>query len=270
MSFILSKVLWPLTTPSNLLTLALVLGGLLVLVDQGRGRWRRLGRWLLGTGLAAIVLAMIFPVDRWLTLPLEQRFAAPDPLPAMVDGIIVLGGGVVESEVPVLGGAQLTGAADRLSALVILARRYPDARIVYAGGNATLAGGAREADAAATLLTEMGFDTPRLEYERESRNTHENALFTMSMMNPKPGETWLLVTSARHMPRSVGVFRRAGWDPVPLPVDFTTDGEWRLVEPAESLSGRLGGIDAATREWVGLIAYWLMGYSDRLLPAPRR
>jgi uncharacterized SAM-binding protein YcdF (DUF218 family) len=265
MSFILSKVLWPLTTPSNLLALLLVLGGLLAL-----GRWRRLGRRLLGLCLAAIVLLMIFPLDLWLTLPLEKRFPAPDPLPARVHGIVVLGGGVTHSEVPVLGGTQLNGAADRLSALVMLARRYPEARIVYTGGNATLAGGAREADAAALLLTGMGFATPRLEYERESRNTHENALFTMSMVKPAPGETWLLVTSARHMPRSVGVFRRQGWSPVPLPVDFSTEGEWRLIEPAESLAGRLGGIDGAVREWIGLIAYRLLGYTDQLFPGPER
>jgi uncharacterized SAM-binding protein YcdF (DUF218 family) len=266
MSFILSKVIWPLATPSNLLALALVLGGLLILTSS----WRRAGRRLLAAAVVAVLAAMLLPVDDWLAWPLEHRFAAPEPMPARVDGIVVLGGGVTESKVPALGGAQLNGAADRLSALIILARRYPTARVVYTGGNATLAGGPREADVTAALLAEMGFATPGMQFERESRNTHENAVLTHALAQPQAGETWLLVTSALHMPRAMGVFRAQGWDPVPMPVDFRGDGRLRFLRPADSLGGRLAGIDQVTREWVGLLAYRGLGYSDTLFPAPKR
>jgi uncharacterized SAM-binding protein YcdF (DUF218 family) len=261
--FILSKVIGPLTTPSNVVAIALLLGGLLALTG-----WRRLGRRLLGLGVVAVLLVMVLPISDWLALPLESRFAAPEPLPARVDGIVVLGGGVTESLMPVLGGAQLNEAADRLSALVILARRYPAARIVYSGGNATLAGGAREADAVAALLAEMGIDTARIVFERDARTTYENAVLTKTVMSPRPGETWLLVTSAMHMPRAVGAFRRQGWAPVPLPVDFVAVGEPRFVGLAGSLGGALAGVDHATHEWVGLAAYRLLGYSDSLFPGP--
>lgn len=266
MSFVLSKVIWPLATPSNLLALALLLGGLLALTAS----WRRAGRRLLAAAMVALVAVALLPVDDWLAWPLETRFAAPAPLPARVDGIVVLGGGVTDSKVPVLGGAQLNGAADRLSALVILARRYPAARVVYAGGNATLAGGPREADVTAALLAEMGFASPRLQFERDSRNTHENAVLSRALVQPRAGETWLLVTSALHMPRAMGVFRAQGWDPVPLPVDFRGDGRLRFLRPAESLGGRLAGIDDVTHEWVGLLAYRMLGYSDALFPGPKR
>src|SRR5690606_30327419 len=126
MSFILSKVIWPLATPSNLLALALLLGGLLALTSS----WRRAGRRLLAAAMVALVAVALLPVHDWLAWPLEHRFEAPAPLPARVDGIVVLGGGVKDSKMPVLGGAQLNGAADRLSALVILARRYPAAQVV--------------------------------------------------------------------------------------------------------------------------------------------
>ena len=263
MGFILSKVIGPLATPSNLIALALLLGGLLALTP-----WRRLGHRLLGLGVVAVLVVMVLPIGEWLTLPLEGRFAAPATLPERVDGIVVLGGGVTESLVPVLGGAQLNGAADRFAALVILARRYPAARIAYSGGNATLAGGAREADAVAALLAEMGIDTARIVFEREARTTYENAVFTRTLMTPQPGETWLLVTSAMHMPRAVGTFRRQGWAPIPLPVDFIADGKLRIVGLAGSLGAALGGIDQAAHEWVGLAAYRLFGYSDSLFPGP--
>lgn len=265
LSFVLAKVIWPLATPSNLLALGVVLGGLLTLTS-----WRRAGRRLLGAAIMAVILVMLLPVGAWLAWPLEHRFAAPEPLPARVDGIVVLGGGVTETKVPALGGAQLREAADRLSALVILARRYPAARIIYAGGNATLGGGPREADAAAALLAEMGLLTLQMQFERESRNTHENAVLTYALAQPRAGETWLLVTSALHMPRAMGVFRAQGWDPLPVPVDFRGDGRLRLLQPAESLGGRLAEIDRAAREWAGLLAYRILGSSDALFPAPKR
>ena len=68
------------------------------------------------------------------------------------------------------------------------------------------------------LWTGMGVPPERMLFETAARNTHENAVLAHALAKPRPGETWLLVTSASHMPRSVGVFRRAGWDVVPWPV----------------------------------------------------
>lgn len=261
MSFVLSKIVWPLLTPSNLVMLAIVLGGLLTL-----GRWRRLGRALVGLGVAAVLLVALLPVGQWLAVPLEHRFPPAAELPDRVDGIIVLGGGVNRSRVSVPGGAQLNEAADRLAAMVILARRYPQARIVYSGGNATIGGGPREADAVAGLLAEMGLASPRIRYEREARTTRENAALTAAMMRPRPGETWLLVTSAMHMPRAMGVFRREGWHPLPVPVDFVTDGEISLLDTPGWPVARLVAVDAAAREWVGLMYYRLLGFTDAVFP----
>lgn len=263
MGFVLSKVIWPVVTPSNLLAIVLVLGAALALT-----RWRRLGRRLLLAVAAAVFPVMICPVDEWLMAPLEHRFAAPADLPERVDGIIVLGGAMGVSKMPTFGNAQLSQAADRFTALIILARRYPDARVVFTSGNASLAGGPREADIAAALLSEMAIALPNLVFERNSRTTYENALLSKALANPRPGETWLLVTSALHMPRSVGVFRHQGWDTVPFPVDFETDGSFSLIRPARSLSSRLGAIDRAAREWGGLVAYRLFGYSASLFPGP--
>lgn len=263
MTFVLSKAVAPFVVPSNVLALLVVLGAILSFT-----RWRRAGRRLAAAGGTVVILLVVLPVDSWLIMPLEGRFP-PQDLPARVDGVVVLGGGVYEPPIPTLGGAQLNSRADRLAALIILARRYPQAEIVYTGGNATLRGDrAREADLVRGLLAELGFEPGRVRFERDARNTYENAVYTKRLADPQPGETWLLVTSAMHMPRAVGAFRAAGWSAVPFPVDFTTRQEFELLYLGTTLSGRLSGIDAAAHEWIGLFAYRLLGYTDSLFPGP--
>jgi len=140
---------------------------------------------------------------------------------------------------------------------------------VFSGGSGSLAAPAdRDADAAGPLLLALGVDAARLTLEADSRNTSENAVAALAAAKPAPGETWLLVTSAFHMPRAVGCFRRAGWSVTAYPVDFRADpGEWPSLfrTPAR----RFAELHLAVREAVGLVAYRLLGRTDALWPGPR-
>ena len=110
-------------------------------------------------------------------------------------------------------------------AAAALARRFPNARVVFSGGSANLiSNDAREADFAGAIFESLGVDKSRLIMERESRNTQENAEFSKALVKPKEGERWVLVTSAFHMPRSVGLFRKAGFAVEPYPVDWRVGG----------------------------------------------
>jgi uncharacterized SAM-binding protein YcdF (DUF218 family) len=261
--FLASKLLWFLLRPN---TLALVLG-LAGLALVWRGRWRT-GRWplLLGLGYYALVLAT--PASQWAAIPLEDRFARPAPAPARVDGVVVLGGAVDQVLTEAHGIPALNGAAERMTEMMVLARRYPEARLVFTGGQGTfLQGSLTEADVARELWTAMGLPPGRVLYEDRSRNTHENAVLTRELAAPRPGETWLLVTSAQHMPRAMGVFRRAGWDPVAWPVNYTTGGTPRAWYDAP-FPTRLNQFEGALREWVGLLAYRLLGRTGALFPGP--
>ena len=124
------------------------------------------------------------------------------------------------------------------------------------------------AQAGARFFTALGIDPGRIIEEGASRNTEENAQLTKELLNPQPGETWLLVTSAFHMPRSVGLFRKAGFEVVPWPTDYFTTGQdsfgIRLDQPAENFSVAT----RAMREWVGLLAYWATGKIDEVWPRP--
>ncbi len=105
--------------------------------------------------------------------------------------------------------------------------------------------------------------------EPRSLSTAQNAAFTRDLLMPQPGQRWLLVTSASHMPRAVGSFRRAGFPVIPYPVGYTTSGlpddYWTIRFDA---STSLVRADVALHEWLGLIAYWLTGRTDALLPGP--
>jgi uncharacterized SAM-binding protein YcdF (DUF218 family) len=266
MTFVLSKVFWAVFNPGNVILFCVAVGALGLLAPWRR--LRRAGGVLLGTGLAVALALAVLPAGRWLVDPLEARFPTPVDLSEPVDGIVVLGGSISLGLSSARGRAELTGAADRLTAFVALARRYPKARLVFTGGSGSLRDQVRrEADFVEPLLIELGIAPERLLVERDSRNTRENAVNALRLAKPASGETWLLITSAAHMPRAVGCFRTAGWPVVPYPVDYRTDGgPGRLLHIDFA-----GGLDLATygvHEWVGLVSYRLFGWTDRLFPRP--
>lgn len=264
LAYVLSKLLWLPLRPGTLALLVALLG--LAAVWRGR-RW---GRWPILAGLGFYALLTLLPLHAWVQVPLEERFPRPATPPARVDGIVVLGGAVDQILSEARGVPALNGAAERMIEPVILLRRHPEARLVFTGGQGALVrGGLSEADVARDLWTAMGVPPERMVFEGVSRNTHENAVLTRDLVRPAPGETWLLVTSASHMPRSVGVFRGAGWREglVPWPVNYRT-GRSVAAMLETSFPERLREFEWGTREWVGLVAYWLMGRTDALFPAP--
>lgn len=257
---LLSKVLGFVASPSNALVLAALAG-------VGLMRTRpRAGLRLTTTALLLMVAFGILPLGRLLLLPLEQRFppaaTAPDP-----QGIVVLGG-VIEPEAAGRPDSGVNESAERLTAVAGLARRYPGARILFSGGDdSVLVPGPNEAQLAGALLQSFGIPASRLILEDRSRTTAENAAFSLQLAQPQPGERWLLVTSAWHMPRAVGAFRKAGFAVEAYPVDYRTPatGAWA---PFGTLSIGLRRTDTAAHEWLGLLGYWLTGRSSALFPAP--
>lgn len=259
--FAASKIFWLFARPNTFMLFLACLGTLLLAFGR---RW---GRWPALLGLGWFVAVLLTPLPAWLTLPLEDRFPRPEA-PARVDGVIVLGGAVEQQLTLARGIPALNGAAERMTETLALARRFPEARIVFTGGSAGLAPGEMsEADVARRLFSALGLEGPRVTFEAESRNTWENATLSHALVRPQPGETWLLVTSASHMPRSVGCFRRAGWSITPWPVNYSTQpGGKGWFDPPFSF--RLGQAEWAVREYVGLLAYWLLGRTSALFPGP--
>lgn len=259
---LLSKALWFVARPGTFALLLACIGLLLI------WRNRRWGRWPLLAGLGFYVVVIATPLAPWVVMPLEDRFGRPAETPARVDGVIVLGGAVDQNLTEARSIPALNGAAERMTELVALARRYPEARLVFTGGQGSLVhGGLTEADVARRLFTSLGVPEGRVIYEDEARNTWENAVFTRRLIEPGPGETWLLVTSASHMPRSVGAFRRAGWQVVPWPVNYRTGHTLAALYDAP-FPERLQMLESGLREWLGMAVYRALGRSDAVFPSP--
>lgn len=259
---LLSKTLWFVARPGTFALLLACIGLLLI------WRNRRWGRWPLLAGLGFYVVVIATPLAPWVVMPLEDRFGRPAETPARVDGVIVLGGAVDQNLTEARSIPALNGAAERMTELVALARRYPEARLVFTGGQGSLVhGGLTEADVARRLFTSLGVPEGRVIYEDEARNTWENAVFTRRLIEPGPGETWLLVTSASHMPRSVGAFRRAGWQVVPWPVNYRTGHTLAALYDAP-FPERLQMLESGLREWLGMAVYRALGRSDAVFPSP--
>lgn len=260
--FVLSQLADVVLSPSNLTGLVGLAGLLALLVG-----FRRLGATGLG---AAVVLVLIFgwsPLGPAALAALENRFP-PAEVRGPITGVILLGGAVETHIGHERRAVTLTDAAERVTAVAELARRYPEARLLLSGGASDLLSSepATESSLARDLLVSMGLPAERIELEERSRNTCENAAESKRVAQPASSERWLLVTSASHMPRAVACFRAVDFAVVPNPVDYRTRGAdlWR---PAASIAAGLTASDLAAHEWIGLIMYRATKTRE-LFPAP--
>lgn len=267
MFYYLSKILWFFTVPSNLIP-SITLFGLLLLIW---GKRKKAGIFLSLSSLFLFFLCGLGPVANWVMLPLEQRFPTFDEKQIIpITGIIILGGAAMPEESFTRKQLVLNEAGERIMALGYLSRKYPEAKIIFSGGGGTLLRQhISEAEAIREYADMIGVPKNRLILETQSRSTAENAKFTKEIASPKDGETWLLVTSAWHMPRSIGVFQKAGFNVIAYPVDFRTRGTQDIFRTFAFSSEGLRRLDTGSKEWMGLIAYRLAGHTKELFPSPK-
>lgn len=266
MFFVVSKIAGiVLFHPLNFLLFVGLLGLLLCLT-----RFAQIGRFIAVLASVLLLVVAFSPLSALILRPLEDRFPQPPSDMPAPTGIVVLGGALDEDLGLARGQPTLTEAAARLTSGVALALRYPQARLVFTGGSANLdaSAAADEAAGVRALWLSLGVPAQRMTFENRSRNTYENATMTRALVKPRAGEGWLLVTSAAHMPRSMGIFRHVGWEMIAYPVDYRTFGNARDTRPTTLALDSLRRLDVGLHEWVGLLAYRLTGKTGALFPAP--
>ncbi len=263
MFFVAAKVFWLLTQPLSI-TLLLLLVGLALLWTA---RLRLAATALL---LAAIVLGTtgFTTLGYVLIQPLEDRFARPAEMPETAGAIIMLGGATLARPSSARQTVEMNDAGDRLSATLWLAGRYPEAKIILSGGSGLLSGETEsEAVTAARFFTSFGIASDRLVLEGDSRNTDENVALSRDFLDDAAGPVFL-VTSAFHMPRSVGLFAAQDLDVVPWPTDFRSPGPvgfwFDIANPVQNISVST----VAIKEWIGLAIYHWTGRIGALVPGP--
>lgn len=261
--------LWSLISPSQLLLFALALGAVLLFIGRDR-----IARALLLMGGLGLIVFGLLPTSLWLANRLETRFPARPTLPAEVTGIIVMAGAEKGASSQAYGQPQVGSAGGRYLTLLALAHRFPDARIVFTGDARREPGlGPLETQAAVAerIFADVGIDPARITWEDGSSDTCESGANTFALLQPKPGETWVLVSSALHMPRVVACFRSGGWTRqfVPYPADYRTT--WGDFDTGSiQIAWNLDLFDEAAHEWLGLAFYRLTGRTQEWLPAPHR
>jgi uncharacterized SAM-binding protein YcdF (DUF218 family) len=261
--FIISKIFLTLSDPGVVVLLLLVIGTFLL--------WLRpiAGKWLLAVTVVSCVIISTLPVGGLMIAALEDRFPVVTSVSGPVEGIIVLGGSVDQYLSQSRKQIVLNNGAERLTSFVALARQFPKAKLVFTGGSGRLDQTYKEADTARDFFTSIGLPESRGIYEDQSRNTFENGVFTHRLLKPKKSERWILITSARHMPRSMGVFRQLGWNLIPYPVDYFTKGVGKLGLQFNLKNG-LGSLHSGMREWMGLAVYRILDRTDEFFPGPQQ
>lgn len=261
MFFVVSKVFWLLVQPLSIVLVLLALGVAFLAI-------RRRVLASVSLVLATLVLAAtgFTTLGYMLIQPLEDRIARPAEMPERAGAIVMLGGATLARPSSARMTAELNDAGDRLTATLWLAQRYPEAKIVLSGGSGLLAGETEsEATTAARFFGAFGIDAERLVLEGESRNTDENVALSRDLLSGADGPIFL-VTSAFHMPRSLGLFAAQGIDVVPWPTDYRSPGPmgfWvDIANPVQNISVST----VAIKEWIGLAVYHWTGRTDALLP----
>ena len=238
MIYYVSKVFWLIAAPTSALVLVSAIASLWAVLGNSK-----CAAWLAAIAACALVIGAFTPIAVGLAMPLQYRFGfSPPDSKVPPDGIIVLAGSDIRG----------IAAAEKLS------RDYPEARIIFSGYSA----------AAVNRFARLGGDPARVYVEGRPRTTFEDALYSAALLKPKPSERWQLVTLALHMPRAVGCFRAVGFQVEPYPVRVRTGGQPDLFTPYPVGSEAFFYLDFAAKEWIGLIAYRLMGRSDALFPRP--
>lgn len=259
--FFVSKLVWLLASPDSLLLILI----LATLIFSYTGK-QKIVKALLAMISAFLILIAFFPVGEWLLYPLESRFQTNPSLPDKVDGIIVLSGAENAELSHLWGQVELGAAAERDLMFLTLARQYPKAKLVFTGGTGSLLKQEyKAADIAEKLFNNLGFNTSRIIFERESRNTYENVIYSKKIIKPEKNKNWILITTGWHMPRSVGIFCKADWPVIPYPVDHQTK-KGNLFRIDFNLANNLYTLKTVIKEWLGLFAYYLSGKTTGFLP----
>jgi len=262
MFFGLSKIFWTLVQPLNALCL-LGLLGLLV-----RLKWDLHGQRLMNFALISILALGLLPAGPLLVTWLERQYPTPAELPQKIDGIILLGGAFESHLTMKTGHIVANDQVDRVFCFVDIAKKHPEAKLVYSGGAGDIMSpDAMEGDDARAFFKLVGLGERKIFYEEKSRNTYENVLYTMEMTDPKAKENWIVATSAYHMPRSMGIFKAFEWNVIPYQCDPRTNGTYNVFSRLPNITGNFVLLNIALKEIIGSVVYYMTGKSAYLLPS---
>ena len=257
----LSKFLPPLIYPVGLACLLILLA-----LFIRRLKWQK-------ALLVLAFLVLFLGGNRWISKGLAQSLEwryLPSPTPLKADAIVILAGDLRAADYP-SQMPQLGESGDRVIYAAHLYHQGAAPLVIYSGGSidwlAATSGTQRDIT---SLLKLMGVPATDQLFEFESRNTYESALACRELFREMGIQRVILITSASHMPRSVGVFERQGIEVIPAPTDYSvTQANWVQFRDAGlgthliylfPSADNLNTTTSVLKEYIGLFVYKLRGW----------
>ena len=259
MTFLLSKILWILFAPFNLILLLIILASIFSFF-----KFILCSRIFYLTALLFFLTTGIIPSGAFLMYQLERDFYNQVSLPKTIDGILILSGATNPYLTKVHNQVSINSNGERLIESIILIKEYPKAKVIFSGGSGFILDYEfTHSEAAKIFYQNLGIDLNRINFEDQSRNTYENILFSKNIANPKVDENWVLVTSAFHLKRSINISEKISWNLIPYPTDFNQPIKfnWKFDY---NLLNNLVFFRNASHEWLGIIVYYFLGRTSKI------
>jgi uncharacterized SAM-binding protein YcdF (DUF218 family) len=258
--FFAKKLISAFLLPSTV-SIALLTAGLLVLWLTGRAR---LGKVLASCGLGLLLLSSFVPLADAFLRPLESSYAPLYPRAALdralqqagkpIKWIVVLGGGHVPDPAVPANDQLGDSALSRLVEAIRLQRQIPGTTIVLSGG---VGGKVKHADVLAEVAATLGLAPESYVLDRTAWDTEQEAASVVRRIGSDP---FVLVTSAVHMPRAMGLFRKAGARPIAAPTQhFTLDVPGVYLGDVFPAPGAQSQVNAGVHEYLGMLWSRLRG-----------
>ena len=259
MIFLLSKILWILFSPFNLILLLIILASIFRFF-----KCVFFSRIFYLTAILFFLTTGVIPLGAFLMHQLEKNYYNQASLPETIDGILILSGATKPFLTKVHNQVSINSNGERLIESVVLIKKYPKAKVIFSGGSGKILDYKfTHSDAAKIFYQNLEIDLNRINFENQSRNTYENILFSKNIAKPMIDENWILVTSAFHLRRSINISEKIKWKLIPYATDFNQPKEfnWKFEY---NLLDNLVRFRKASHEWLGIIIYYLMGRTSKV------
>ncbi|MDC3021755.1 YdcF family protein [Pelagibacteraceae bacterium] len=259
MSFYLSKIIWLILNPFNLFIFITLFSISLYFFNL-----RRLSLIIFLINFVFIAFISFLPIGSYLIYNIEKEYHSYIQPPEQVDGILILGGATNPILYNEYDQISLNGSSERLVESVFIIKKFDKAKVIFSGGSGIVnRPDFDHAQVAKSFYKKIGIEIDRIIFEDNSRNTYENIMYSKKIANPKLNENWLLITSASHMKRALLIADKNNWKLIPYAVDFKNIKDFKLI-PNLKLLTNLNSFQHGSREWLGLVSYYLMGRTDKI------
>ena len=211
------------------------------------------------------LIIAIIPSGKILLYFLEKDYFSKLTTSQNVDGILVLSGYENVAFSSEYDQLYLGGSTNRLIESIRVYKKFPKAKLLFSGGSGSYISNSLSTEIAEEFYNIYFSDNTKMLFESNSSNTYENILNSKELVRPDSEENWIIITSAFHMPRAIGVANRLGWKLIPHPVDYKMSKKSFRQFFTFNILENIYFFQISSHELFGLLVYRLMDRTSNYL-----